>query len=96
MGSELSFGEGHVLVEPGLPVSSLFLIRSGVVLVRTPLEEYERGPGHVVGEWEKLDGSEDVTVVAQSDLRARRRRPLGLRSRADRLTAPSPSGPWRV
>ncbi|MBA3843826.1 MAG: hypothetical protein H0X39_14640 [Actinobacteria bacterium] len=69
MGSELEFGEGHVLVEPGEPVYGLFLIRSGVVLVQTPIEEYERGPGHVVGEWEKLDGSEDVRVTAQSDLR---------------------------
>jgi hypothetical protein len=39
------------------------------VLVETPLEEYERGAGQVVGEWEKLDGSEDVRVTAKSEVR---------------------------
>ena len=52
-----------------MPVSGLFLILHGVLLVETPLEEYERGAGHVVGEWEKLDGSEDVRVTAKTEVR---------------------------
>ena len=42
---------------------------SGVLLVETPLESYERGPGHVLGEWETLDGSDDVRVTALTDAR---------------------------
>jgi CRP-like cAMP-binding protein len=58
-----------VLVEPGIPVSGIFLILHGDLLVQTPLEEYERGAGQIVGEWEKLDGSEDIRVVAKTDVR---------------------------
>jgi len=58
-----------VLVEPGEPVSGLFLILHGVLLVETPQEAYDRGAGNVVGEWEKLDGSEEVRVTAKSDVR---------------------------
>jgi CRP-like cAMP-binding protein len=58
-----------VLVEPGIPVSGIFLILHGALLVQTPLEEYERGAGQVVGEWEKLDGSEEIRVVATTDVR---------------------------
>ena len=58
-----------MLVEPGEPVSGLFLVLHGVLLVETPREEYERGAGNVIGEWEKLDGTEDVRVTAKSDAR---------------------------
>ena len=39
------------------------------LLVETPDEEYERGAGNVVGQWEKLDGSEDVRVTAKTEVR---------------------------
>ena len=58
-----------MLVEPGDAVSGLFLVLHGVLLVETPNETVERGPGQVVGEWEKLDGSEDVRVTAQTEVR---------------------------
>jgi CRP-like cAMP-binding protein len=57
-----------VLVEPGEPVSGLFLILHGVLLVETSDDAYERGAGNVVGEWEKLDGSEDLRVTAKTDV----------------------------
>lgn len=41
----------------------------GVLLVETPAGEDERGPGRIVGEWEKLDGSEDVRVTALTGVR---------------------------
>ena len=58
-----------MLVEPGVPVSGLFLILHGVLRVETPHEEYERGPGNVVGEWEKLDGTADIRVSAKTEVR---------------------------
>ena len=58
-----------MLVEPGVPVSGLFLILHGVLLVETPLESYERGAGNIVGEWEKLDGTEDIRVSAKTEVR---------------------------
>jgi len=58
-----------VLVEPGAPASGLFLILHGVVLVETPQEDYERGAGNVIGEWERLDGTEDIRVTAQTEVR---------------------------
>jgi CRP-like cAMP-binding protein len=58
-----------VLVDADHPRSGLLLVLHGVLLVETPDGEDERGPGRVVGEWEKLDGSEDVRVTAQTDVR---------------------------
>lgn len=58
-----------MIVDPDRPGSGLLLVLQGVLRVETPLEEYERGPGQIVGEWEKLDGSEDVRVTAQTDVR---------------------------
>jgi CRP-like cAMP-binding protein len=58
-----------VLVDPDVPVHALFMVLHGVLLVQTPIEEYERGPGAVVGDVEKLDGGEDVRVVAKTDAR---------------------------
>jgi CRP-like cAMP-binding protein len=69
VGSELALDEGAVLVDPDTPVSGLFLVLNGVLRVETPQEAIERGPGQIVGEWEKLDGSEDVRVTAQTEVR---------------------------
>jgi CRP-like cAMP-binding protein len=69
VGSELALDEGVVLVEPGTSASGIFLILHGVVRVETPIETIECGPGQIVGEWEKLDGSEDVRVTAQTEVR---------------------------
>ena len=69
MGSEVELPEGHVLVEVGVPVSGLFLILHGVLLVETPLEDYERGAGNVVGQLEKLDGTDDIRVTTKTEVR---------------------------
>jgi CRP-like cAMP-binding protein len=69
VGSEVQHDEGHVLVDAENAASGLFLVMQGVLLVELPLESYERGAGQVVGEWEKLDGSEDVRVTAQTEVR---------------------------
>jgi CRP-like cAMP-binding protein len=69
VGSDVHFDEGHVLVDRDRSASTLFLVLQGVLLVETPFEDYERGAGQVVGEWEKLDGSEDVRVTAQTEVR---------------------------
>jgi CRP-like cAMP-binding protein len=69
VGSEAFVDEGHVLVDPDEPANALFMVLQGVLLVQTPIEEYERGPGAIVGYGEKLDGSEGVRVVAQTDAR---------------------------
>ncbi len=41
----------------------------GVLTVESSAGEDERGPGNVIGQWERLDGSDDVRVVAQTDVR---------------------------
>jgi CRP-like cAMP-binding protein len=69
VGSEVHLDEGHVLVDREHAASTLFLVLQGVLLVETPHEEYERGAGQVVGEWEKLDGSDEIRVTAQSEVR---------------------------
>jgi CRP-like cAMP-binding protein len=69
VGSELALDEGVVLVEPGTPASGIFLVLHGVLRVETAIETIERGPGQIVGEWERLDGSEDVRVTAQTEVR---------------------------
>ena len=58
-----------MLVEPDRPSAGLYLVLQGVLLVTTPHDEYERGPGQVVGEWEKLDGSDDIRVTAKTEAR---------------------------
>ncbi len=40
-----------------------------MLTVASPTGEDERGPGNVIGRWERLDGSDDVRVVAVSDVR---------------------------
>ena len=50
-------------------MSGLLLVLQGVLVVESADGEDERGPGNVVGQWERLDGSDDVRVVARSDVR---------------------------
>ena len=69
VGSELSFPAGHVVVDPDNPMNGLLLVLQGVLTVESPGGEDERGPGHVIGQWERLDGSDDVRVVAVTDVR---------------------------
>jgi autotransporter-associated beta strand protein len=65
----LTFPAGHVVVDGDNPMSGLLLVLQGVLVVETQIGEDERGPGNVVGQWERLDGSDDVRVVARSDVR---------------------------
>ncbi len=58
-----------MLVDAETSRSGLLLVMQGVLLVETPEGEEERGPGRIVGEWEKLDGSDDVRVTAKTDAR---------------------------
>jgi hypothetical protein len=50
-------------------MSGLLLVLQGILVVESPGGEDERGPGNVVGQWERLDGSDEVRVVARSDVR---------------------------
>jgi signal-transduction protein with cAMP-binding, CBS, and nucleotidyltransferase domain len=66
---ELSYPAGHVVVDVDNPMSGLLLVLQGVLIVESPSGEDERGPGNLIGQWERLDGSDDVRVVAESDVR---------------------------
>ncbi len=57
------------MVDPDEPMEGLLLVLQGVLTVESPSGEDERGPGNVIGQWERLDGSDGVRVVAQSDVR---------------------------
>ncbi len=57
------------MVDEDNPMSGLLLVLQGVLVVESADGEDERGPGNVVGQWERLDGSDDVRVVARSDVR---------------------------
>ena len=69
VGEELSFPSGHVVVDADHPRSGLLLVMLGTVTLELDGREEERGPGNVIGRWERLDGSDDVRVVAQTDVR---------------------------
>jgi CRP-like cAMP-binding protein len=69
VGSELALDEGSVLVDEDTPASGIFLVLHGLLRVESAHETSERGPGQIVGEWEKLDGSEDVRVTAATEVR---------------------------
>jgi hypothetical protein len=58
----LRFPAGSVVSSPEEPQSGMLLVMQGVLTV----DDDERGPGHVIGQWERLD---EVTVVAQTDVR---------------------------
>jgi hypothetical protein len=57
------------VVDSNTPVNGLLLVLQGLLTVESPSGEDERGPGNVIGQWERLDGSDDVRVVAVSDVR---------------------------
>lgn len=57
------------MVDQDNPRDGLLLVMQGVLTVTTPEGEDERGPGNVIGQWERLDGSDDVQVVAETDVR---------------------------
>ena len=69
VGEELSFPSGHVLVDADHPRGGLLLVMLGVLTVEIDGREEERGPGNVIGQWERLDGTDDVRVVAETDVR---------------------------
>jgi hypothetical protein len=56
-------------VDEDSSLSGLLLVLQGVLVVETSTGEDERGPGNVVGQWERLDGSDEVRVVARTDVR---------------------------
>lgn len=58
-----------MVVSPDEPRDGLLLVLQGVLTVESPTGEDERGPGNVIGQWERLDGSDDLRVVAQTDVR---------------------------
>jgi hypothetical protein len=57
------------VVDPEQPLEGLLLVMQGVLTVESPTGEDERGPGQVIGQWERLDGSDDIRVVAVTDVR---------------------------
>jgi hypothetical protein len=57
------------VVSPEEPRDGLLLVMQGMLTVESPAGEDERGPGNVIGQWERLDGSDEVRVVAQTDVR---------------------------
>ncbi|HEV8463208.1 MAG TPA: hypothetical protein VGQ38_21155 [Gaiellaceae bacterium] len=58
-----------MVVDSDHPRGGLLLVMVGVLTVEVDGREEERGPGNVIGQWERLDGSDDVRVVAQTDVR---------------------------
>jgi CRP-like cAMP-binding protein len=48
--TEFEVEHGHVLVQPNMEASGLFLIEEGTVEVEAPGHHFERGPGECVGE----------------------------------------------
>jgi hypothetical protein len=69
VGSPLELDEGAVVWDTSMDPASLFLILTGLLTVETRRGAEERGAGQVVGELERLDGSEDVRVVALTEAR---------------------------
>ena len=57
------------MVDEDNPMDGLLLVLQGVLRVESPGGDDERGPGNVIGQWERLDGSDEVRVIAQSDVR---------------------------
>ncbi|MFN2525505.1 MAG: Crp/Fnr family transcriptional regulator [Actinomycetota bacterium] len=48
--SEVDLSPGHVLIQPGMPGSGLFVIEEGEVTVELPGRQAELGPGEFVGD----------------------------------------------
>ncbi len=57
------------MVDPDNPMYGVLLVLQGVLTVESGADRDDRGPGHVIGQWERLDGSEEVRVIAVSDVR---------------------------
>lgn len=66
VGSEVTFGAGQVLIEPGKPGPGLYVLVKGRVAVDAPEGTRELGPGAVVGERALLseDGMRSARVRA--------------------------------
>jgi hypothetical protein len=69
VGTQLELDEGEVVWDATHEAASLFLVLSGLLDVETQRGHDERGAGQVVGDVERLDGTEDVRVVALTDAR---------------------------
>jgi hypothetical protein len=69
VGSSLELDEGEVLWAPDHEPASLFLILNGLLEVRTRRGGETRGAGQVIGEVERLDGTEDIVVEAVTEAR---------------------------
>jgi hypothetical protein len=63
IGTELRFAAGAVVSSPDEPRGGMLLVMQGLLRVG---DDDDRGPGHVVGQWERLD---EVQVVAETDVR---------------------------
>lgn len=48
--SEVDLTPGHVLIQPGMAGSGLFVIEEGTVIVELPNRQAELGPGEFVGD----------------------------------------------
>jgi hypothetical protein len=69
VGTAVELDEGELVWDATHEAASLFLVLSGLLGVETPRGRDERGAGQVVGDVERLDGTEDVRVVALTDAR---------------------------
>jgi CRP-like cAMP-binding protein len=69
VGSQVELDEGEVVWDDSHDAASLFLVLNGLLEVETRRGRDERGPGQVVGDLERLDGTEDVRVVAVTEAR---------------------------
>jgi CRP-like cAMP-binding protein len=69
VGSQIEIDEGTVVWDESHEAASLFLVLNGLLEVETSHGRDERGPGQVVGDLERLDGTEDVRVVALTEAR---------------------------
>jgi CRP-like cAMP-binding protein len=69
--SEVEFPASHVLIEPRMAGTGLFVICEGTVLVEAGEMRRELGPGEVVGEISLVeeDGSRRARVVAKTPVR---------------------------
>ena len=69
--TEFEASEGHVLVQPNLPGTGLFIIEEGSVTVELPDRKVELGPGEFFGELALLDegATHSARVCAASPVR---------------------------
>lgn len=69
--TEFEASEGHVLVQPNVPGTGLFIIEEGSVTVELPDRKVELGPGEFFGELALLDegATHSARVCAASPVR---------------------------